>query len=68
MAEYVEETINRVKGSVKGIIIVNYNGGIVRSTFENNKRDSTINQLMQVRTMPSTSPSSHSRPKAWSEI
>ena len=42
MAEYVEETINRVKGSVKGIIIVNYNGGIVRSTFENNKRDSNF--------------------------
>ena len=41
MAEYVEETINRVKSSVKGIIIVNYAGGIVRSTFENNKKDST---------------------------
>lgn len=40
MAELVEETISRIKGSVKGVIIVNYNGGIVRTTFENNKRES----------------------------
>lgn len=33
MAEYVEETINRIKSSVKGIIIVNHNGGIVRTTL-----------------------------------
>ena len=33
MAEYVEATIERVQKSVKGIIIVNYNGSIVRSTF-----------------------------------
>lgn len=38
MAEIVEETINRVKGSVKGVIIVNHNGGIIRTTFENNKK------------------------------
>jgi hypothetical protein len=38
MAEVVEETINRVKGSVKGVIIVNYNGAIIRTTFENNKK------------------------------
>ena len=41
MAEYVEETINRIKGSVKGILIVNYNGGIVRTPFELNKKEST---------------------------
>jgi hypothetical protein len=41
MAEYVEETINRIKGSVKGILIVNYNGGIVRTTFELNKKESS---------------------------
>jgi hypothetical protein len=40
MAEYVEETINRVRGSVKGIIIVNYQGAVVRTTFENNKKES----------------------------
>ncbi len=40
MAEYVEETINRIKSSVKGILIVNYNGGIVRTTFELNKKES----------------------------
>lgn len=33
MAEYIEETINRVKSSVKGILIVNYSGAIVRTTF-----------------------------------
>lgn len=38
MAEIVEDTINRIKGSVKGVIIVNYNGGIVRTTFESNKK------------------------------
>jgi hypothetical protein len=38
MAEYVEETINRIKGSVKGILIVNYAGGIVRTTFELSKK------------------------------
>jgi hypothetical protein len=38
MAEYVEETINRIKTSVKGILIVNYSGGIMRSTFEQNKK------------------------------
>ena len=38
MAEYVEETINRIKGSVKGIIIVNYSGVVVRTTLENSQK------------------------------
>ena len=33
MAEYVDEAINRIKGSVKGILIVSYSGAIVRTTF-----------------------------------
>jgi hypothetical protein len=54
MAEYVEETINRIKGSVKGILIVNYNGGIVRTTFELNKKESR-HDYTQVTTTPNTS-------------
>jgi len=42
MAEYVEETINRIKTSVKGILIVNYSGSIVRTTFELNKKESSL--------------------------
>lgn len=40
MAEYVEETINRVKGSVKGIVIVNHQGVVVRTTLENSQKES----------------------------
>jgi hypothetical protein len=53
MAEYVEETINRIKTSVKGILIVNYSGGIVRTTFELNKKESN-HPSMQATTTPST--------------
>ena len=63
MAEYVEETINRIKGSVKGILIVNYNGGIVRTTFELNKKESTT-CYSQATTTRNTSPSSPRRPAA----
>ena len=54
MTEYVEETINRIKGSVKGILIVNYSGGIVRTTFELNKKESTL-PLRQATTTRATS-------------
>jgi hypothetical protein len=54
MAEYVEETINRIKTSVKGILIVNYNGGIMRSTFEQNKKESTTS-ISQARITPNIS-------------
>jgi hypothetical protein len=40
MAEYVQETIDRIKTSVKGILIVNYQGNVVRTTFELNKKES----------------------------
>lgn len=53
MAEYVEETINRIKSSVKGILIVNYNGGIVRTTFELNKKESN-HALTQATTTQNT--------------
>ena len=59
MAEYVEETINRIKTSVKGILIVNYSGSIVRTTFELNKKES-ISSTIKVTTMPSIS---HSLPR-----
>ena len=37
----VEETINRIKThkSVQGIVIVNNEGNIIRSTFPNEKKD-----------------------------
>lgn len=54
MAEYVEETINRIKTSVKGILIVNYNGGIMRSTFEQNKKEST-SSVSQAKITPNIS-------------
>lgn len=62
MAEVVEETINRIKGSVKGVIIVNYNGGIVRTTFESNKKEST-SQIIQARIMQSIFPSWRQKPE-----
>lgn len=40
MAEYIEETINRIKGAVKGIIIVNHQGAVVRTTLENSQKES----------------------------
>ena len=63
MTEYVEETINRIKGSVKGILIVNYSGGIVRTTFELNKKESTL-PLRQATTTRATSRCSPRRPRA----
>lgn len=41
MAEYVDETIDRIKSSVKGILIVSYTGTIIKSTFELNKKESS---------------------------
>lgn len=54
MAEYVDETIDRIKTSVKGIIIVSYTGTIVKSTFELNKKESTY-PYTKMMTMLSTS-------------
>lgn len=67
MAEYVEETINRIKGSVKGILIVNYSGGIVRTTFELNKKESRYD-LTKAMTMQNIFRFSPRRPEAWFEI
>jgi hypothetical protein len=54
MAEYVDETIDRIKSSVKGILIVSYSGAIIKSTFELNKKESS-HPYMQTTTMLSTS-------------
>lgn len=43
MTQIIEQTINRIKGSVKGVIIVNYSGSIIRTTFDNNKKQSSSN-------------------------
>ena len=51
MTEYVGETINRIKGSVKGIMIVNYQGGIVRTTFELNKKESNSSKIQAMTTL-----------------